>query len=211
MNERKSYGQFCGLARSLDRIGDRWTLLVVRELLLGPKTFRELERGLEGISPALLTQRITTLLGDGLAERNEAPQRSKAVRYELTSAGYALDPVVLELIRWGTRWMMPGPGNDRCDPTWAPLALRALIAGQPGPARTVVHVDIVGTWTTVRSRGGKRAVSAGREGAAQATVAADLPTVLAVVTGAARLGGSGATVVGDGTAAARMLEPAPDR
>jgi DNA-binding HxlR family transcriptional regulator len=108
---RKSYGQFCGLARSLDHVGDRWTLLIVRELLLGDRSFRELEEALPGISPSLLAQRLTVLTGDGVIARNDAPPRSKRVDYRLTDVGRALEPVIAELIRWGTRWMLTGPGG----------------------------------------------------------------------------------------------------
>ena len=131
MSERKSYRQFCGLARSLDRVGDRWTLLIVRELLLDDRTFRDLQASLDGISPTVLTQRLTELADDGLVARNEAPRRSKNVTYRLTDGGRALEPAILELIRWGSRWMLQGPGDDRTDPRWAPLALRALLDGHP--------------------------------------------------------------------------------
>lgn len=207
MSEGKSYGQFCGLARSLDRVGDRWTLLIVRELLLGDRTFRDLQAGLEGISPALLTQRLAGLADEGLLVRNEAPQRSKSVRYMLTDAGRALEPTIIELIRWGSRWMMRGPGDDRTDPRWAPIALRALLEGQPS-RRGRVHLDVDGVEVTVAGSVRQRRVTAGHEGSPDATVAAPLPVLLAIAAGAMTLQSSGAQVSGDSGIAGDLLSAA---
>lgn len=204
--QRKSYGQFCALARALDRIGDRWTLLIVRELLLGPRSFRQLQDALPGLSPSLLTERITALRGDGIIARNDAPRRSKAVTYSLTTAGRGLEPAVLELIRWGSRWMVSGPGSDRVDPAWAPLALRALLDGQPAPAGCV-HLDVGGIPVTVQTRDGRKLVTAGHHGTADATVGAALDTMLAIAAGAATLDESDAVVTGSPTVAAAILGP----
>jgi DNA-binding HxlR family transcriptional regulator len=204
MTERKSYGQFCGLARALDRVGDRWTLLVVRELLLGDRTFRELADALDGISPSLLTKRLAELADDGLLVRNDAPRRSKSVEYRLTDAGRALEPVVLDLIRWGSRWMVQGPGGDRVDAGWAPLALRALLEGQPS-RRGCVHLDIDGVEVTVESAGGRRHVTAGHRSRPDALVTAPLPVVLAVATEAVTLPDSGAAVSGDARVVQELL------
>lgn len=204
MTERKSYGQFCGLARSLDRIGDRWALLIVRELLLDDRTFRELEAALGGVSPSLLTQRLSHLTADGIVERNEAPQRSKRVEYRLTDAGRSLELVVIELIRWGSRWMLDGPGDDQIDPRWAPLALRALLEGQPG-RRGRIHLDIDGVEVTIAGSARGRRVTPGHQGRPDATVAAPLPVVLAIAADAMTLARSGAGLTGDADVAAELL------
>lgn len=204
MAEGKSYRQFCGLARSLDRVGDRWALLVVRELLLGDRTFRDLQAALEGISPSLLTQRLSELGADGLVERNEAPRRSKGVEYRLTDAGRALEPVIIELIRWGSRWMLDGPGDDRVDQRWAPLALRALLDGRPSP-RGRIHLDVDGVKVTVVGSMRGRRLAPGHEGRPDATVTAPLPAILAVAANAMPLSSSGARVGGDGEVARQLL------
>jgi DNA-binding HxlR family transcriptional regulator len=204
VTERKSYGQFCGLARSLDRVGDRWALLIVRELLLGDRTFRELEAALGGISPSLLTRRLTQLTAEGIVERNEAPRRSKSVEYRLTDAGRSLDRVIVELIRWGSRWMLDGPGGDQIDPRWAPLALRALLEGQPSP-RGRVHLDVDGVEVTVAGSARGRRVTPGHEGRPVATVVAPLPVVLAIAAGAMTLASSGAGLSGDAAVASELL------
>lgn len=204
MAERKSYGQFCGLARSLDRVGDRWTLLIVRELLLGDRSFRELQTALSGISPSLLTKRLTELANDGLVVRNEAPQRSRSVKYHLTDAGRSLEPVIIELIRWGSRWMLHGPGDDHVDARWSPLALRALLEGQTS-RQGRVHLDVDGVEVTITGSAGRRRVTPGHRGRADATVAAPLPVVLAIAADATALQDSGAAVSGDTVVARELL------
>lgn len=186
MAERKSYHQFCALARGLDVVGDRWTLLVVRELLLGARSFRELQDGLAGISPNLLTDRLQILQEEGVVARNNAPTRSKAVVYTLTDVGASLEDVVFELIRWGARWMATGPGTDRVEPQWSVLALRALLEDRiPGDNSRVgvVHVDVDGTPVTIELRNGMRDVRPGHSGVADATVTGRMPDLLAVASG----------------------------
>jgi DNA-binding HxlR family transcriptional regulator len=206
--DRKSYGQFCGLARALDRIGDRWTLLIVRELLLGARSFRELADALSGISSAVLTRRLVDLVSDGLVERSAAPRRSKAVEYRLTDAGRELEPVVLGLIRWGSRWMVDGPGTDRAHPAWSPLALRALLDGRAAAVDGAVHLDVWGCDVTITSRDGRRSVAAGRHGRADAEITIDLPRALAVAAGEMRLADTDARVAGSTRVARALLQPA---
>lgn len=210
MAERKSYEQFCGLARSLDRVGDRWTLLIVRELLLGDRSFRQLQAALSGISPSLLTKRLTELANDGLVVRNVAPQRSKSVEYHLTDAGRSLEPVIIELIRWGTRWMLHGRGDDHVDARWAPLALRALLEGQPS-RQGRVHLDVDGVEVTITGSGGRRRVTPGHRGKPDATVAGPLPVILAIAADATVLQDSGAAVSGDAVLARELLTSRGER
>lgn len=186
MAVRKSYHQFCALARGLDVIGDRWTLLVVRELLPGPRSFRELQDGLTGVSPNLLTDRLRVLQEDGVVARNEARPRSKAVLYTLTDVGASLEDAVFELIRWGSRWMATGPGTDRVEPRWSVLALRALLEHQiPGDnaPKGVAHLDVDGTPLSIELSDGNRVVRNGHAGVADAIVTANMPDLLAVVSG----------------------------
>lgn len=208
--ERKSYGQFCALARALDRVGDRWTLLIVRELLLGPRTFRDLTRTLPGVGPSLLSKRLSGLVHDGIIQRNDAPTRSKTVEYALTPAGQALEGAVLELIRWGARWMTSGPGDDAVEPEWALLAIRALLDGAPAQGTDVVHLDVEGHWLTVSAADGVRRVRSGRVGDPDAVVTTELPTALAVASGVRPLAGAGAIVSGSTRRAAKLLiSPVP--
>lgn len=139
----KSYGQFCGLARALDHIGDRWTLLVLRELLLSDSTYGELLSALRGIPSNLLAARLRELEADGLVERNVNDADRRRVRYALTSPGREVEPVLLAMIRWGARWMTTGPGGDQFDPRWMTLALRALITGSHAAPGERILVEVL--------------------------------------------------------------------
>jgi DNA-binding HxlR family transcriptional regulator len=98
----KSYGQFCAVAKSLDVIGDRWNLLIVRELLLrGPSRYTDLLGGLPGIATNLLIDRLRQLEESGVVERYEAPPPVATTLFKLTPRGEALRPVLEELVRWG--------------------------------------------------------------------------------------------------------------
>lgn len=204
----KSYGQFCGLARALDHVGDRWTLLIVRELLPARRSFRELLDGLHGISPALLVARLGSLAENGLVERNGAPARSKAVTYGLTDAGHALEPSILELIRWGARWMATGPGDDHADPAWSVLALRALLEGTTTSAPAGhVHVDVEGTWVTIQVRARHRHLSPGRHGRPDASVSTTMPALLGIASGLLPVAAAQVTITGNQVLAELAMTP----
>lgn len=106
------YGQFCPVAKALELLDERWTLLVVRELLMGSRHFNELRRGVPRMSPALLSKRLRTLVRAGVVERHEDGNR---VVYELTPAGEELLPIVESLGEWGVRWV-PKLGDADLDP-----------------------------------------------------------------------------------------------
>ena len=107
---KRTYGDACGIARALDQVGDRWALLVVRELLLGPKRFTDLRDGLPHISPDVLSQRLRELALAGVVRRRTLPPPASSSVYELSERGAALEPVVLELGRWGSG--APFPEGD---------------------------------------------------------------------------------------------------
>ncbi len=98
----KTYGQFCAIARALELLGERWTLLVVRELLCGSRRFGELQRGLPRISRTVLSQRLRELVEGGVLARTEGPSGPE---YALTPAGEALGPIVMGLGAWGQRFL----------------------------------------------------------------------------------------------------------
>lgn len=101
----RSYEQYCPLARALDIVGDRWTMLVLRELFLSPKRFTDLEHRLPGIAPNLLTARLRELEGAGLISRRRLDPPAAATVYELTERGRSLDTAMLELSRWGVQFL----------------------------------------------------------------------------------------------------------
>lgn len=116
--DMKRYGQRCPAAIALDVVGERWTPLIVRELLLGPKRFTDLADGLPGIGTNILTNRLASLQEHGVVERHTLPRPTPVAVYELTDAGRSLAPVLRELRAWGARFgPAPRPG-DAVQPAW---------------------------------------------------------------------------------------------
>lgn len=211
--ERKTYGQFCALARALDHVGDRWTLLIVRELLPGPRRFAELLAGLPGIAPNLLVDRLRSLQASGMVKRSSHPPRSASVTYTLTDLGREIEPSVLALIRWGAVWMQTGPGGDHVDPRWGAIALTALLdepAVTDPPGRLAVHIGEEHLVIEI-GRHGRRVFALGSASGLDAHVHGDLPTLLAVAAGTATLSSSSVRVEGDASFAEAAITPAPQR
>jgi len=107
-----SYGQFCPVAKAMELLDERWTLLVIRELIAGSRRFNDLRRGLPRMSPTLLSRRLQQLTAAGLVERHES---GAEVDYALTAAGTELQPIVFALGEWGARWI-PELGDRDLDP-----------------------------------------------------------------------------------------------
>jgi DNA-binding HxlR family transcriptional regulator len=122
---KRSYGQFCGLAQALDVLGERWTLLVLRELILGPQRYRDLLDSLPGIGTNLLAARLRDLEHDGLVARRRLPRPAGSMVYELTPLGRELEPIVFALGRWGRKLLEPTPKGKRFQGRWLLFALRA--------------------------------------------------------------------------------------
>ncbi|MFI5714531.1 winged helix-turn-helix transcriptional regulator [Nocardia sp. NPDC051750] len=122
----RTYGQFCALARTLDIVGERWTLLIVRELLPGPMRYTELKSSLEGIATNLLAERLRSLEANGIVERRLA---DGSVAYALTPWGEGLREPMEALGRWGAPLLATGRGDDAFQPRWLTLALPALLRG----------------------------------------------------------------------------------
>lgn len=136
----RSYGQFCGLARALDVIGDRWSLLIVRQLLVAPARYNELQTGLPGIATNLLAERLRGLEAAGVVERRTA-ERSGTVTYALTQWGAELRETIEALVRWSTPLMARGPGDDHFQLAWLAIALPALLAGRLSPGAIGIAVE----------------------------------------------------------------------
>ena len=151
----RSYEQFCALARALDHVGHRWTLLIVRELLLGPKRFTDLRDGLPGIANNLLADRLRQLQADGIVAAAPLPSPAVGTAYVLTDSGRELTDAIHALIRWGGRWMFSGPGEDAFRPGWLALALDALGIGGHLDEETPIDLIIDGEAVSLMISGGR--------------------------------------------------------
>jgi DNA-binding HxlR family transcriptional regulator len=134
MAGKRNYADRCGVARALDVVGERWALLVVRELLLGPKRFTDLRDGLPKIGPDVLAQRLRELEQAGIVRPERLPPPVATQVYELTPRGLELEPVVLALGRWGSRAAFPD-GASSFGPDSAMLALKTLFSPPPAGDR----------------------------------------------------------------------------
>jgi len=175
----RSYGDQCGVARSLDVIGERWALLIIRELLLGPKRFNDLLAGLAGASPNVISQRLRELTGSGVIRQRDLGPPARVRVYELTDWGRELEPVVLHLGQWGTRAPLPEGARWGLDSLLLALQATADPAVVNGRYELRVGADVFtvdGTSGSVRVRRG----TADRPNAALTT---DADTLHAVALG----------------------------
>jgi DNA-binding HxlR family transcriptional regulator len=146
------YDQACPVARAAEIVGERWTLLIVRELLCGPKRFADLRRHLPGLSSSVLASRMEQLQERGIVARNESPPPQPASLFELTELGRALGPTLREMARWGVRLHQTG---GHFEPEWALLGVEAFARRDPSPElRLVVDLLIDGAPRTVLLEGG---------------------------------------------------------
>lgn len=147
----RSYGQFCGLARALDAVGDRWSLLIVRELLPGPRRYGELAASLGGIATNLLADRLRSLESYGVIERRLG--QPSGVVYALTPWGGELREPIEALIRWSFPLMARGPGGDPMQPRWLAVALEALLRGRTATPPAELGIEAAGLLMTLRIDG----------------------------------------------------------
>lgn len=141
---RRSYDQYCASARALDAVGDRWTLLIVRELLAGPRRYTDLHADLPGVSTDMLATRLKDMETQGLATRRRLPPPGAATVYELTPRGAGLLPVLTALAEWGAPDLAERRPTDAVRAHWFALPLLPLLRRLPateGPAVVDVALD----------------------------------------------------------------------
>ena len=177
------YAQFCSLARAAEILGERWTLLIIRELLLGQKRFSDLSDRLSGVSPTVLTTRLNALIESGVVQRATLPPPFNAQVYELTPVGLGLKPAIRELIRWGGHFIFPMRPDDEFEPDWGLLALDANARRTPTPAHKIVlrirHQAKVASFLI---EGGETGTTVSKsDGPASATVETTFDTLLPII------------------------------
>jgi DNA-binding HxlR family transcriptional regulator/putative sterol carrier protein len=175
----RTYGQYCGLAAAMDLLGERWTMLVVRELTLGPKRYSQLLERLPGIGTNLLAARLKALEAAGVVQRPDASA------YALTPRGEELRPALDALTRWGYPLLpdQPEPGGFRA--ALAALTMRTELEASGGPGiAAIVDFDVGGERFWLRADGEHADVRDGPAPVrADVTVRCDLPTFGALATG----------------------------
>jgi len=211
MATKRSYGDPCGVARALDVIGERWALLVVRELLLGPKRFTDLRAGLPHLSADVLSQRLRELEQAGVVHRSKLPPPAGSRVYELTGWGRELEPVVISLGRWGSRGPFPDTdmplGADALMIALKTLFDRSLAGGRDSVIELVLGED---RFRATVADDGLEIVRGAAE-RPDATIAGDPATLAAVLWHGRPVDDGAVEIEGDRAAAGRFLAlfPAP--
>ena len=203
--ERRHYADPCGIARALDVVGERWSLLIVRELMLGPRRFGQLRDGLPDTSPNVLTQRLRELEQDGVVRKYLLDPPASVPVYELTGRGRALEPILLELGRWGSS--TPRTAGRELSPASMMMALKTMF--DPAAEARVTYGLHLGDEHFRLAIGDHRIdIRRGRADDADATIATDVRTLRMIVflgTGVRAVEQSGGlTISGDRRAAARL-------
>lgn len=183
---KRSYNQYCAVARAMDILGERWTLLIVRELLPGPKRFKDLLEGLPGIGTNLLTARLKDLEGYGVVRRTTLPPPAATRVYELTDLGRSLEPVVMGLARWGLEFLGASRREEDRQPAWAMVALRSVLKAEAtAETRESYEFRVDDEVFHVRFEDGETEVRQGSAADPALVVRSDTQTLLAVAAGRA--------------------------
>ena len=206
MDNERSYRQFCGVARGLDLVGERWALLVVRELLLGPRRYTDLAGGLPGVSTNVLSTRLRQLERSGVVQRRVLPPPAASAVYELTPYGRDLEPIVLALGRWGARSLGPHGEEALCS-HWLALALKSFFhAEAAGGVSAVYEVRLREGSFRIAVHEGAVEVAPGPADEADLVLEADDDALVALLATGFETGGGVRVVAGDPGALERFVE-----
>lgn len=207
MPTSRSYHDACGIARALDVVGERWALLIVRELLFGPLRFSDLRRALPGASSNLVADRLRELDGHGVIRRQRLAPPAASQVYELTDWGRELEPVVLALGEWGSRVPLPAEPTTVSASSML-IYLRGAAHLDPRAAPASYRIELDGRVWTVRTRDGRVHIESGEPAGAVAGIRTDPKTFNALLQEPSLLGSAGAEVSGDRRALRRLLRAA---
>jgi DNA-binding HxlR family transcriptional regulator len=204
----RTYGQKCGLAASLDLLGERWTLLIVRELARGPKRFKDLLANLEGIGTNLLSARLKTLEGSGVIKQVLLPHPADVPAYDLGPRGESLLPILEDLALWGFELLDSDLEKDRVRAAWTAMTMEANMhraGGAPPDGTYSFEVGEERFWLRVSD-----GESTLRDGAPplgpDASLSTDLTGFIGIATGTSGIARTGATVDGDAGRLETLLE-----
>lgn len=209
----RSYGEYCSIAKALDVVGDRWTLLIIRELLIrGGCRYTDLKDGLPGIATNLLSDRIRELESAGLIRREDAPPPVATTLFHLTEAGAELLPVLDAIGRWGVRYMMEPADGDEFRGHWFAFPASFFLHDRdPDAAPLSIELRTADSPAVVEIGGGAIHTRLGAAAAPDVVLRGEPRTILALFAGALSLAQAadlGLDVDGDISALARVL-PGP--
>src|SRR5579862_651625 len=181
----RSYGQYCSVAKALDVVGDRWTLLVIRELLLQKGCrFTDLLHGLPGIATNLLTDRLRQLEEAGLVRREVVGPPVDRTLYHLTDEGRELEPVVIALGRFGARFMASPTGDESFRSHWLAFPVSEFLHdGDPSAPGQTIQLEAGDQSAVVEVDAGAVRSRPGTAGKADLTIRGDAPVVIGTLTG----------------------------
>jgi DNA-binding HxlR family transcriptional regulator len=180
----KRYDQYCPVCHALGLVGERWALLVVRELLKGPKRYTDLLEGLPGVGTNILASRLRELEAGGIVRKRKLPPPAASTVYELTEYGQELEEPLYALARWGARSLGPPEKKDHLDPDWGMNAFAALLDPEAASGVSATYVVRVGLTTyTVQLEGNRVHVEPGETTNADLDFATDMKTFYGLASG----------------------------
>jgi DNA-binding HxlR family transcriptional regulator len=182
MRDRR-YHHYCAVARALEVVGDRWTLLIARELLLGPRRFTDLAEGLPTIGSSVLSTRLKELEQHGLVVKRTLPPPAASVVYELTDQGRGLGPVLAALADWGMNLLGQPRGDDEIRSSWLVLGLTVTAKPDPRTPDATYELRIDDDVFHIRTRDGRLHPAHGPAPTADATITMTTRTLAAIVGG----------------------------
>ena len=180
----KRFDQYCPVVHALSLVGERWSLLVIRELLHGPKRYTDLANGLPGIGTNILAARLRDLEEGGIVRKRKLPPPAASTVYELTEYGTELKEALYALARWGARTLGPPKADDELYPEWGVNALPALFNAEEARGLTETYMlRVDGDVFTARIVSGSLEVSVGAAEDADLVVEVDMDTFFALAAG----------------------------
>jgi len=206
----RSYGQYCSIAKALDVIGDRWTILIIRELLIrGACRYTDLKNGLPGIATNLLSDRIRELESAGLIRREDAPPPVAATVFQLTEAGEQLYPVLDAIGRWGVRYMIEPADGDEFRGHWFAFPVSFFLHDRdPDGPPVSIELRAASSPAVIEVSGGSARTRLGTAAAPDLVLQGEPQLILALFSGsltAAEVADFGLEISGDTSVLQRVL------